>query len=307
MRNDKKRFLKRSFQVFASSFIAVAIIGLFTFFTKGRDMPVLNPQGTIADQQLILILITVALGFFVVVPVFILLFVIAYKYRATNKKAKYEPDLEGNRALEALWWGIPILIILALSVVTYISTHALDPYKELESNKTAVKVQVIALNGNWLFVYPEKDIATLNYIKIPEDTPINFTITSDAPMNSFWIPALAGQVYAMSGMTTKLHLMSDSPGTYNGSTANISGLGYSEMRFKVYSVKEDEFDLWSRDALGSADALTTQSYEKLVPFQKHHDEKTFKLEQPTLFDDVIMKYMGSEHKDMGEMSEGQTH
>ena len=301
MRDDKKRFLKRSFQIFASSFIAVAIIGLFTFFTKGRDIPVLNPQGTIADQQLILILITVALGFFVVIPVFILLFVIAYKYRATNKKAKYEPELEGNRALEALWWGIPILIILALSVITYISTHALDPYKELQSDKTPVKIQVIALNGNWLFVYPEQDIATLNYIKIPENTPINFTITSDAPMNSFWIPALAGQVYAMSGMQTKLHLMSDSPGTYNGATANISGPGYAEMRFKVYSVKEDNFTLWSRDALGSPDALTTESYEKLVPQQEHHSEKTFKLLTPTLFDDVIMKYMSSEH------AEGESH
>ncbi len=293
MRNDKKRFLKRSLQVFASSFIAVAIIGLFTFFTKGRDMPVLNPHGTIADQQLVLILITVALGVFVVVPVFILLFVIAFKYRATNKKAKYEPELEGNKALEILWWGIPILIILALSVITYISTHALDPYKELQSDKTPVKIQVVALNGNWLFVYPEQKIATLNYMKIPENTPINFTITSDAPMNSFWIPALAGQVYAMSGMQTKLHVMSDSPGVYNGATANISGPGYAEMRFKVYSVKQDDYDLWIRDAMGSTDELTTESYEKLVPNQEHSSEKTFKLMVPTLFDDVIMKYMSS--------------
>lgn len=301
MRNDKKRFLKRSIQVFASSFIAVAIIGLFTFFTKGREIPVLNPQGTIADQQFVLILITVALGIFVVVPVFILLFAVAWRYRAGNKKAKYDPDLEGNKGLEILWWGIPILIILALSVITYISTHALDPYKELESDKTPVKIQVIALNGNWMFVYPEQKIATLNYIKIPEDTPINFAITSDAPMNSFWIPALAGQVYAMSGMTTKLHVMSDSPGTYNGSTTNISGPGYAEMRFKVYSVKQDEFELWARDALGSPDALTSESYEKFVPFQEHRAEKTFKLLTPTLFNDVIMKYMSSEH------AEGESH
>ncbi len=120
-------------------------------------------------------------------------------------------------------------------------------------------------------------------------------------MNSFWIPALAGQVYAMSGMQTKLHLMSDSPGTYNGATANISGPGYAEMRFKVYSVKEGDFTLWSRDALGSPDALNTESYEKLVPQQELHSEITFKLLTQTLFDDVIMKYMSSEH------AEGESH
>lgn len=291
MRNEKKRFVKRSLQVFASSFIAVAIIGLFAYFTKGREIPVLDPQGTIADQQYILILITVGLGVFIVVPVFILLFAILWRYRASNTKAKYDPDLEGNKGLEVLWWGIPILIILVLSVITYISTHALDPYKELESNKPPVKVQVIALNGNWLFLYPDQKVATVNYMKIPEDTPVNFTITSDAPMNSFWIPALAGQVYAMSGMSTKLHVMSDSEGTYNGATANISGPGYADMRFKVYSVKQEDYDLWIRDAMGATNTLSKATYAELVPVQPHLPQKTYRLLESALYNDVIMKYM----------------
>lgn len=307
MRHTKKRFIKRSLQVFISSFIAVAIIGVFTFFTKGRAIPVLDPKGTIADQQLVLILITVGLGVFVVVPVFILLFVIAWKYRATNKKAKYEPELEGNKGLEILWWGIPILIIFALAIITHISTHALDPFKPIESDKKPVAIQVIALNGNWLFVYPEEKIATLNYIKIPEQTPINFTITSDAPMNSFWLPALAGQVYAMSGMSTKLHLMASGTGVYDGSTANISGPGYAEMRFKAYSVSHDDYALWLRDSLGSPSALTRTTYDALVVPQEHQAEKTFTLAEPKLYDDVIMKYMGPAHKDVRETSEKGTH
>lgn len=293
MRHTKKRFIKRSLQVFASSFIAVALVGVFTFFTKGRAIPVLDPHGTIADQQLILILITVGLGVFVVVPVFILLFVIAFKYRATNKKARYEPELEGNKLLEVVWWGVPILIILALALITHISTHALDPYKELQSNKAPVKIQVIALNGNWLFLYPDNKIATLNYIKIPEATPVNFTITSDAPMNSFWIPALAGQVYAMSGMATKLHVMANTAGTYDGMTANLSGHGYADMRFKVYSVKQADYELWARDALGTHETLSKDVYDELVPNQPHQAEKTFRLSRPDLFDEVIKKYMGS--------------
>jgi cytochrome o ubiquinol oxidase subunit 2 len=291
MRNDKKRALWRAFQIFASSFMAVALIGIFIYVTQGREIPVLNPQGLIADQQYTLILITVGLGFFVVVPVFILLFSIAWKYRAGNKKAKYEPEMEGHRGLELLWWGIPCVIILLLAIITHISTHALDPYKALESDKTPVKVQVIALEWNWLFIYPEYGTATLNFMNIPEDTPVNLTLTSDAPMNSFWVPALAGQVYAMSGMSTKLHLMADSVGTYNGTTANISGEGYADMRFKVYSMTEADFQTWVKRAANSADGLTTEKYEEIAQPNKDRPETTYRLITSSIFDDVIMKYM----------------
>lgn len=291
MRNDKKRLLWRVFQIALSAGVAIAIIAALTYFTQGREIPILNPQGTIAQQQYILILITVGLGVFVVVPVFILLFSIAWKYRASNKKAKYEPNMEGNRRLEALWWGIPFAIILFLAIITHISTHALDPYKELQSNKPAVKVQVIALEWNWLFIYPEYGTATLNYLNIPEDRPINLTLTSDAPMNTFWVPALAGQVYTMSGMSTKLHFMADTVGTYNGTTSNINGEGYADMRFKVHALSEQDFLKWAEQAANAADGLSTASYAEIAQPQKNRPETTYRLMNPTLYDEVVMKYM----------------
>jgi len=306
MRHDKKRFIKRSLQVFISSFLAVAVIGAVVFVTQGREIPVLNPSGTIAQQQYILILITVGLGIFVIVPVFILLFAVAWRYRASNKKAKYDPELEGSRVLEIIWWTIPCLIILALAVITYISTHALDPYKALESDKIPVKVQVIATEWNWLFIYPEQGTATLNYMNIPEDTPINIEVTSDAPMNTFWVPALAGQVYAMSGMSSKLHLMADNPGTYNGSTTNISGEGYASLRFKVYSMKEADFMAWSKQAASSADALTNNSYAEISDYTASKPEMTYMLMAPSLYNDVIMKYMHAEKQTESTKKEDET-
>lgn len=291
MRLIKNRALWRAIQVFVSSFFTVAAIGALVFFTQGRDMPVLNPEGLIANQQYVLILITVGLGVLVVVPVFILLFSVAWRYRASNTKAKYDPELEGNKVLEFLWWGIPVIIIVALAIVTYISTHALDPYKELESSKEPVTVQVIALEWNWLFIYPDHGTATLNYMNIPEDTPINLRITADAPMNTFWVPALAGQVYAMSGMTSKLHLMADRPGEYNGSTTNISGEGYSQLRFKVYSQTDQDFTRWARGARTSDTQLTTEKYQQLTELHKREEQKTYALQNKSLYDDVIMKYM----------------
>lgn len=293
MRNGKKRFVKRSLQVFISSFIAVALIGIFVYVTQGREIPVLAPSGTIAQQQYILILITLGLGFFVVVPVFILLFSIAWRYRAGNKKAKYDPELEGNRLLEFFWWGVPIVIILALAIITHISTHALDPYKELESDKKPVVVEVIALKWNWLFLYPEYGTATLNYMNIPEQTPINLRITSDAPMNTFWVPALAGQVYAMSGMSSKLHLMADGTGTYNGWTTNISGEGYADLNFKVYSMNEADFTAWAKKGAQSTTMLTPKDYERIAEYEENKPHTTYMLMAPSLYNDVIMKYMHS--------------
>lgn len=293
MRDDKKRLLKRGLQITVSCGVALAIIAAFVFVTQGRDIPVLDPHGTIADQQKTLILITVALGVFVVVPVFVLLFAILWKYRDSNTKAKYEPELEGSKGLEVLWWGIPCLIILALAIITYISTHALDPYKALESDKTPIKVQVISTKWNWVFVYPDFHTATVNYMNIPENTPINLELTSDAPMNSFWVPALAGQVYTMNGMATKLHFMADKVGSYNGSTTNISGEAYADLRFKVNAMSDTDFSAWAAKAKSSTNVLNDETYEELSALSERQPETTYALKTEDLFNDVIMKYMHS--------------
>lgn len=291
MRKDKKIVFKRVAQVLISSLVAIAIIALLAFVVQGRDIPVLDTHGTIANQQRDLIFVVFGLGMLVVIPVLTMLFVIAWKYRTGNTKATYDPEFNSHWGLEALWWGIPCLIIIVLSIITAISTHALDPYKELESNVKPVNVQVVALEWKWLFIYPDKGVATLNYLNIPEDTPINLTLTSDAPMNSFWVPALAGQVYAMSGMSTKLHLMADTVGSYNGASANISGEGYADMDFKVNSMTNANFSEWVTKSTYSKTMLDSASYAKIAAQSKNDGKITYMLMNSNLFNEIIMKYM----------------
>jgi cytochrome o ubiquinol oxidase subunit 2 len=300
MRNDKKLIFKRVVQVLFSLFVGLVIIAALIFVTQGRDMPVLDTHGLIADQERNLIILTTGIGVVVVVPVFIMLFSIAWRYRAGNTKAKYEPEFESHRGLEALWWGIPCLIILVLAAITVVSTHALDPYKSLDSQKEPVKIQVISMEWKWLFIYEDKGVATLNYMNIPEGTPIELTITSDAPMNSLWIPALAGQVYAMTGMSTKLHLVANSTGTYRGSSANISGEGFADMNFKVNSLSENDFNAWLKTSANSKDLLTTDAYNKLSKQSHNNPETTYALMNATLYNEVIMKYMPAHNSEMSE-------
>lgn len=283
--------MKKALKISIGVVLGAAIIGLFVVLLSGVDIAVLNPKGIIADQQKSLIVFTVLLSLVVVVPVFILLFVISWKYREGNTKAKYTPDNDHNTALEIVWWGIPIAIILLLSVITWKTSHELDPYKALESDTKPLTIQVVALQWKWLFIYPEQGIASVNLLPFPEKTPLNFLITSDAPMNSFWIPSLGGQVYAMSGMTTKLHLMADSVGTYKGSSANISGEGFAKMKFDANSLSRDDFDAWVSKAKSSGNMLSDKTYATLAAPSTVDSPSAYTLQSKDLFTNILMKYM----------------
>jgi cytochrome o ubiquinol oxidase subunit 2 len=262
---------------------------------RGRDIAVLSPEGTIGLQQRNLLLFASALGLLVVVPVFILTSIIVWRYRESNKKATYRPTWDGHKGLEILWWGIPCALITVLGVVAWQSSHTLDPYKPLASTTKPLKVQVIALPWKWLFIYPEQHIATVNYLQFPEDTPLNLEITADAPMNSFWIPKLGGQVYAMSGMTTKLHLMANNIGSYQGSSANLSGKGFAGMHFTAEASRKDDFDAWVRTQQKGSSTLSESSYAQLALPSENNPPANYTLTATNLYDTVVMKYMMPGH------------
>ena len=177
------------------------------------------------------------LSLVVVIPVFAMTIYIVWRYRESNQKAKYSPDWDHNSKVETIWWLIPTLLIVVLSVVTWNSSHSLDPFKPIKSSVKPLRVQVIALQWKWLFIYPEQGVASTNILELPVDRPINFEVTADAPMNSFWIPQLGGQIYAMAGMSTQLHLMASEAGTYAGASANLSGKGFAKMKFDTKAVQ----------------------------------------------------------------------
>lgn len=292
----------KKFVLLISVVIIVEFVLLFTFLTRGRTVAILQPAGTIAEQQRDLIIFASVLGLLVIIPVFVLLGFILWRYRDGNVKAKYRPNWDGSAKLETLWWGIPIFIILILAVVTWKTSHSLDPYRPLESTAKPLRIQVIALQWKWLFIYPEQQIASVNYLQIPEDTPINFEITSDAPMNSFWIPQLGGQVYAMSGMTTKLHLMADETGSYSGVSANISGEGFAGMKFTVDSTSKESFESWTEQVAGGSNELTQASYKKLAEPSSNEPVTLFATSETGLYDSVIHRYM-SHDSNVAENSE----
>ena len=214
---------------------------------------VMNPSGDIAVQQARLIVVSTALMLLIIVPVIVLIILFAWRYRKSNTAATYAPDWDHSTRLELVIWGAPLLIIIALGLITWISTHELDPYRPLQRLDAArpismetkpLIVEVVALDWKWLFIYPEQGIATVNELVAPIDVPVRFKITASTVMNSFFIPALAGQIYAMPGMQTTLNAVINKPGIYKGFSANYSGAGFSDMRFKFHGKDQAGFDAW---------------------------------------------------------------
>jgi cytochrome o ubiquinol oxidase subunit 2 len=250
-----------------------------------------NPKGAIAAEQIRLIVIAAILMLLIVVPVVIMTIIIAWRYRASNTKATYTPNWAHSTTLEIIWWVVPCIIIAILAVLTWITSHTLDPYRPLDSKEKPLTIQAIALDWKWVFIYPEQGIATINYIEIPENTPISFEITSQGPMNSLWIPQLGGQIYAMAGMRTRLHLIADQAGVYDGGSSNYSGEGFAEMTFKVKAESTDEFTQWVKRVKQTPDILTTEKFNALLAPSSAEPVQLFSSVAPTIFTDEVMKFM----------------
>lgn len=279
------------------AFIVLFIIGAGALLRTGH-YDVLDTHGTVASQQKSLLIFTLLLSAIVVVPVFTLLGLFAWKYRDQTRtkkghKAEYTPEWSSNTLLETIWWGIPIAIIGVLAVIAWQTSHSLDPARRLESSAKAIEVQVVALQWKWLFIYPELGIATVNQLPVPVDTPIHFSLTADAPMSAFWVPTLGTQIYAMSGMSSQLNLMADKTGDFPGYTTNINGTGYSDMKFTVHARTAKEFEEWTKDSKIAPKVLDAAEYRLLAAPSKIKEERVYRVAQTDLYDSVILKYMHS--------------
>ena len=176
--------------------------------------------------------------------------------------------------------------------MTWISTHKLDPYRPLDVEGKPLTIQVVSLRWKWLFIYPEQNIATVNYIEIPVNRPVKFLITNDAPMNAFFIPQLAGQIYSMAGMQTQLHLIANHPGVYKGFSANYSGDGFSDMKFKVNVTKDEKsFDNWVYKVKNSMHNLDLAEYANLKKPSEANKVAYYSDVRPNLFSRIMMQFM----------------
>jgi cytochrome o ubiquinol oxidase subunit II len=256
---------------------------------------VLDPKGPIALAERDLLFDAFFVMLIVVVPVIVLTLLFAWRYRATNTRASYAPTWSSSTRIDAVVWLIPALIVIALGVLLWRSTYKLDPYRALESSSRPLDVQVVAQDWKWLFIYPEQGIAVVNQLAFPAGRPVSLRITSDTVMNSFYVPQLAGQIYAMAGMQTRLQMLADAPGKFVGRNSQYSGGGFSDQFFEVIATTPADFDAWVAKARQAAARLDAQTYPALAAKSRGHAITYYSAVEPGLYDSIIAKYTHGGH------------
>jgi cytochrome o ubiquinol oxidase subunit 2 len=278
-----------------SRFRVIALLPLAGLLSACNSA-VLSPSGDVAVQQRDILLQSTGLMLLIIIPVMALTVFFAWRYRHSNTAARYEPDWDHSTQLELVIWSVPLLIIICLGAITWASTHLLDPYRPLDRvanggaaarDARPLRVDVVALDWKWLFIYPDYGIATVNELAAPVNRPIEFRITASSVMNSFYIPALAGQIYAMPAMQTQLNAVINKVGVYQGFSANFSGAGFSGMRFAFHGLENADFEKWVAAARAVGGALDRAAYLQLERPSENEPVRRYASVGSTLFSEIV--------------------
>lgn len=277
-------------------FIVLDVFLFLWIILHGSNIALFNSKGVIAASERNLLITELSIMLIVGIPIIVFIFYTAWKYREGAFRQDYDPETKHKVVPEFLWWLIPAALVVVFALMTWQATHALDPFKPIKSNAKPITIQVVALRWKWLFIYPEQRIATVNFVEFPVNTPVDFELTADAPMNSFWIPQLSGQIYAMTGMSTKLHVLASETGDYPGSAAEISGAGFAGMRFVARSVSNEDFNAWAAQVKSSSKRLDSASYKELVKPSENNPADYYVLANGNLYNLIMEKYMSPSEK-----------
>lgn len=257
-----------------------------------EEFLLLDPKGPIAETERNIILRVSAIMLVVIIPVIIMAFLFAWRYRADDEDAHYDPDWDSPK-LDLVVWTIPAIIVAAIAWHVWVFTHELDPYKPLAAEADPLEVQVVALDWKWLFIYPDQGIATVNELAFPAQTPVSLRITSDTVMNSFFIPQLAGQIYAMAGMQTRLHFLADAPGRFLGRNTQYSGAGFADQTFQAIAMEPGEFTAWVERVRNSGERLDGPRYRELARPSQADPVMYFTEPGEQLYRGIIQRYLGT--------------
>jgi len=269
--------------------LALVLIGAATL--GGCSEGVLDPQGPIAAAERQILFNSLGIMLAIVIPTILGTLCVAWWFRSSNKRARYLPNFDYSDRLEMLVWSIPAMTVLLVGGVAWVGSHDLDPRKAIASSAAPIRVQVVSLDWKWLFIYPDHGIATVNQLTIPVGAPVNFELTSSGVMNSFFVPQLGGQIYTMAGMMTRLNLQAHHPGIFPGLSAQFSGDGFADMRFRVEAVPADTFAQWVDKTRNTGPVLDTQAYADLAHPSRAVAPFTYRAVAPGLFNGILSSAM----------------
>jgi cytochrome o ubiquinol oxidase subunit 2 len=250
-------------------------------------MNILDPQGPIGAAEKTILIDSVAIMLAIVLPTIMAIFGFAFWFRASNTKARHLPHWAYSGRIELVVWSVPALTVILLGGVAWIGAHQLDPAKAIAGSEKPLRIQAVSLDWKWLFIYPEQNLASINTLTVPAGVPLQFELTSASVMNAFFIPQFGSMIYTMNGMTSRLNLQADKPGTYGGLSSHFSGDGFADMHFDVHVVPSEQFSTWAQDASKAGKSLDAQNYQEIAKPTTGDAPAMYKLTDPDLFQSIV--------------------
>jgi cytochrome o ubiquinol oxidase subunit II len=279
----------------AKSQLRTAWVCAASLLIAGCNRGILDPVGPVGAAEKLILINSTAIMLAIIIPTMLATIAFAWWFRRGNKKATYRPDWEYSGAIELVVWSIPALTIMLLGGITWIGSHDLEPSKPLASANPPLKVEVVSLDWQWLFIYPDQGVATVNQLVVPAGIPVNFRLTSATVWNSFFVPQMGTMIYTMPRMSTRLNLQADRPGTYDGLSSHFSGDGFPGMAFKVQALPADQFAMWAQGARGQGATLDGRAYAELSKPSSYVKPMTYGAVAPGLYDAIVADKVAQLH------------
>ena len=291
----KRKHSQSVAKTLAIGFGSLTAFGLIiTIILRGKNIAVFNSKGFIASEQRGIIIYALVVVLSIAVPTVLLLYFIAWRYRESNARSTYHSEAKRGKLFVLTIWALPTTFMLVLAMLLVPVTHKLEPNKAIASGVKPITIQVMAMRWKWLFIYPDQQIASVNFVQIPKGVPVIFDLSADdAPMSSFWVPNLGGQLYAMTGHINHLNLIADKMGDYQGRSAEINGAGFEGMKFTTRVSSKEDFGTWAQSIRASSASLDASTYEGLLTPTKNNPTTSYVAYDSSIYGRAVMKYMGS--------------
>jgi cytochrome o ubiquinol oxidase subunit 2 len=267
---------------------AVLMLGLCSCSTA--NIVLFHPVGAVAGAEWRFTLLDVGVMCLLIIPTAVMIGVFIWRYRK-SASAKYDPSFSHSLPLEAVMWGVPLLLVCILGFFSYQSTFLVNPGEPeaLASGGNELDVDVIATDWQWVFVYPQQKIATVDMLVVPAGERVQFRLTSTSVTNDFYIPRVAPMIDVMPGMRTGDAFTVNQPGDFEGFSADFSGSGFSWMQFATHVVSPAQFSSWVAQTQAAKATLSYAAFTKLAKPTYNVGAKPayFSNADPHLFDEVV--------------------
>ncbi|MGB7758040.1 MAG: cytochrome c oxidase subunit II [Salinisphaera sp.] len=233
---------------------------------------ILNPNGPLAQSSVYYLVVDILLLAVVIIPATALVIWAFFRYRQGGK-GRYDPTFNHSMLVEVVVWGVPLLLVGVMSYFSYQGIRAVEPYEPQSVEKAVaasgdhqkpLKIDVITTDWQWLFVYPNQDIAVANRLVVPTKRKVEMRLTSAGVTNDFYVLKVINQIYIMPGMRTKHNFYLDRTGDYRGFSTEFSGPGFSWMNYKMKAITPQAFDQWVAKAKASSHQMTWSKFKQFA-------------------------------------------